>query len=421
MTERIGYLVPEFPSQTHTFFWREICALEKAGVEPVLLSTRSPGSRIARHSWSESAAKRTTYLAPASPIELIMAAGPAAFQVFRLATDRIPPGDRKDVLKAVLPLVPFACRLRRISRKLGLTHIHVHSCARSAVLAWLAHRMGGVPYSLTLHGTLRYYGPAQATKWQDAAFATVVTKKLEQEVRDTLAEVNLPPIYIAPMGVDTDYFTREAAYQGPTPGKTLRVFSCGRLSAGKGHADMVRAVSMLANSGLRIRLEIAGEDGSGGTGYRQELERVIEEVDASGLVKLLGSVGEHEVRDKLRSADLFALASHDEAVGVAYMEAMSCGLPVVGTDVGGVSELVLHGKNGLLVEPREPEQIALAIRTLAEHPEMARKLGKAARETVKNGFGSNRSAEVLIEALRTYQQRTVVRKSSRSGHSRRLA
>ena len=64
MSSPIGYLVPEFPSQTHTFFWREICALRARGADVRLFSTRRPAPEACRHAFAEEAARETRYLVP---------------------------------------------------------------------------------------------------------------------------------------------------------------------------------------------------------------------------------------------------------------------------------------------------------------------------------------------------------------------
>ena len=64
MSCRIGYLVPEFPGQTHTFFWREVNALEAKGIEVDFVSTRRPPSGLISHAWAALAIQRTVYLAP---------------------------------------------------------------------------------------------------------------------------------------------------------------------------------------------------------------------------------------------------------------------------------------------------------------------------------------------------------------------
>ena len=170
------------------------------------------------------------------------------------------------------------------------------------------------------------------------------------------------------MGVDLSVFKRRKAYEPWTGESPLRLFSCGRLNYVKGHQDIIRAVSILRQSGMNVYLEIAGEDDLGGTGFRSELESLIAHDKLVDNVVLLGAVPEERVFEGLQSAHLFVLASHREPLGVAIMEAMSCGTPVIATNRGGVPELIDHGVDGYLVPPQDNKILAEAIRYLAQDP-----------------------------------------------------
>ncbi|HZN97889.1 MAG TPA: glycosyltransferase family 4 protein, partial [Gemmatimonadales bacterium] len=83
-----------------------------------------------------------------------------------------------------------------------------------------------------------------------------------------------------------------------------------------------------------------------------------------------GSLDRAGVARRYREADLFTLPSSAEAFGNVFAEALASGLPIVGSNVGGIPELVEHGVNGLLVTPGSPQTLAQAIRYLAEDPEL---------------------------------------------------
>src|SRR5262249_30234532 len=145
---------------------------------------------------------------------------------------------------------------------------------------------------------------------------------------------------IAPMGVDVSGFHRGIPYAPWEGGGPLSVFSCGRLNPCKGHADLIRAVQLVAGRGIDARLTIAGEDETGGDGYHRTLASLIEALGVGDRVQLLGAVSESRVRAELEQAHVFALASLAEPLGVAIMEAMAMSVPVVVTGAGGVPELV---------------------------------------------------------------------------------
>lgn len=290
-------------------------------------------------------------------------------------------------------------RLAALARHRGWTHIHAHSCADTAHVAMFASLLSGIPYSLTLHGRIADLGPNQREKWRHARFAIVITNTLWNEVRPVLAGSLPAAIEIAPMGVDLVHFSRRAPYEPWTGEGPLRIFSCGRLNPAKGHEELITAVELLRAKGLDVELSIAGEDEAGGIAYRRTLEAYIAARGLSHLVHLLGAISEVRMRDELERAHVFSLASHHEGLTVAIMEAMSMGLPVVVTGVGGIPELVLDGEDGCLVESRRPAQLADKIAEVARDPTLARRLGASARCKVEAEFGVGRSAAALADQV----------------------
>ena len=106
-----------------------------------------------------------------------------------------------------------------------------------------------------------------------------------------------------------------------------------------------------------------------------------------------------DLEHDLRHAAVFVYVTHSEGLGSAVLLAMSAGVPVVASKVGGLNEVIRHGENGLLVE-NEPPAIAAAIRELLDHPSQARKMGSAARRTVIERFTVERMVHRTIEVYR---------------------
>lgn len=396
----IGILVPQFPGQTHIFFWREIAALERRGAQVQLFSTRPPPPGLIAHAWSAEAAARCIYLMPPSAADLIR--GAAAFARPRL--HRLLGTDAPALRRDLALCLPAAFALRRRAAERGVAHVHVHSCGRAALIAALSRALGGPSYSLTLHGPMQDYGPGQRTKWRGARFGSVITRRLEGELRAALGE-DTPPLAVQPMGVEPARFARPEPYRPPEPGAPLRLFSCARLNRVKGHEEVLEAVALLRAEGRDVRLEIAGEDDAGGSGYRGTLEARRAALGLEGAVTLLGAVDEGVVRAKLHGAHAFVLASWAEPLGVAYMEAMAAGVPVIGTDAGGAPELIRNGTDGLLVPPRDVKALAAAIAGLAEDPGRAQRLARAGAQRVAEGFTSDRGAEMLLRMLAAHPAR----------------
>lgn len=409
---QIAYVIPEFPGQTHSFFWREIEALEAMGMTVSLISTRRPPSHVIPHSWAKAASARTFYLYPPS-------AADAARTVMRLPSlVRF----RRDILSSsprgmvkLAALLPFALKLKVHCQTHGIVHLHLGSAGNTAAIAALSRFLGGPPYSLTLHNPVVVFGPWQELKWNNAAFGAAIT----QDILDDLAAkygASLPEeMFVQPMGVDTDRFDRNHPYVPWRPGERLKIFSCGRLNRVKGHEDMVSALELLVSRGIDAEIGIAGEDDHGGAGYRKILEKAIAKSDVSDRVNLLGAVDEATIVERLNGAHLFVLASFSEPLGVAYMEAMSCGIPTIGTRAGGVPLLIEDGVNGVLVPPRDPEALARAIEAVTVDPARADKLGREARETAVARFRATIGAERIYRAIEAWHARP------HAGSSRALA
>jgi glycosyltransferase involved in cell wall biosynthesis len=226
-----------------------------------------------------------------------------------------------------------------------------------------------------------------------------MSQAMLDEVRRELGAALPASVEIAALGVDTGLFRRPTAYEPWQPGETCRIYSCGRLNPVKGHVYLIEALLELRRRGVPAILEIAGEDEQGGRGYRREFEQFIAERAAGDFVRLLGAVSEGQSRECMARAHVFALASLDEGVSVAVMEAMSMELPTVCTRVGGMHELVDSGVDALLVPAREPGALADALFGLLQEPERALRLGKQARLKVVSRFDHRIGAQVLVRRL----------------------
>src|SRR3977135_524346 len=213
---RIAYLIPEFPGQTHMFFWRERAALRQIGITAYLVSTRRPRRAIISHDWANQAHSETFYLADIGLRDFLQVGvqfirlGPKTWiKAVKAAADGCPPQKFLSNLALMFVAVHLVCWMR--AKK--LYHIHSHSCADSALIALLANRLGDISYSLTLHGNLHDYGKQQNVKWRHASFAITITQKLYNQIQRDLSQDVPRNIGLAPMGVDPAVFKRTNAYK----------------------------------------------------------------------------------------------------------------------------------------------------------------------------------------------------------------
>lgn len=166
--------------------------------------------------------------------------------------------------------------------------------------------------------------------------------------------------------------------------------TAGRLAPVKGITFLLRAFRLLRAEFPEVRLEIAGEGP-----LREELQA---EASALGLQDRVAFLGwRKDLLAVLQGWDIYVQPSLLEAFGVAALEAMATGLPLVGTAAGGLPELIADGKTGLLVPPRDPEALAEAIRRLLLNPAQARDMGVAGRERAVKYFSVERMVAQIAE------------------------
>lgn len=168
---------------------------------------------------------------------------------------------------------------------------------------------------------------------------------------------------------------------------SLTVGTAARLVPLKGLAYLVEAIASLRTE-FSVRLQIAGDGPE-----REALENLVSRLSLQDGVEFLG--WRPALQEVFSRWDVFALPSLEEGFGMAALEAMAAGLPVVATDVGGLPELVQHGKTGLLVKPGDASALAGALREFALNPRWAREMGTAAAEQAHSKFSAEQMAQSI--------------------------
>jgi glycosyltransferase involved in cell wall biosynthesis len=174
---------------------------------------------------------------------------------------------------------------------------------------------------------------------------------------------------------------------------TLLVGMVAILRFKKGHLDLLDAAVEVAKALPDVRFVLAGNGPQ-----RENLERAIAERGLQQRVHLLGL--RRDIPDVLRSLDLFVLPTHQEAFGTSFLEAQAMGVPVIGTDVGGVGEAVNQGVSGLLVPPHDPQALAAAILALGRDPQRRSAMSAAGRPWVLAEHSTGKMAERMLALYR---------------------
>jgi glycosyltransferase involved in cell wall biosynthesis len=167
--------------------------------------------------------------------------------------------------------------------------------------------------------------------------------------------------------------------------------SIGRLEARKGHGTLIKAMPLILQKVANAILLIAGHDP---WGYGEKLENMIHELKLDGKVKLMGF--QNDIPSFLHAIDVFAFASTSEGFGQVVIEAMAAGKPVIASRVAPLTEIVLDGQTGVLVESDNPEAFARAGVWLLQKAKEARRMGIEGQRHVSNQFNAKNMSDRIL-------------------------
>lgn len=167
----------------------------------------------------------------------------------------------------------------------------------------------------------------------------------------------------------------------------LVIGAIGRLEPRKGHDCLLYAIAELKKIVPGVSLLIAGHDP---WGYGKELQSLIEQLDLSREVRLVGF--QSDIAAFLGAIDIFAFATQSEGFGQVVIEAMAAGKPVVASKIAPLTEIIREGETGVLVSRDDPRAFADAIAWLFTHPDQAREMGKRGQARVYNHFSAGKMA-----------------------------
>jgi glycosyltransferase involved in cell wall biosynthesis len=167
------------------------------------------------------------------------------------------------------------------------------------------------------------------------------------------------------------------------------------LHRGKGHELILRALARLRPTLPDLRCRIIGE-GPDGT----LLQGLAEELGVRSQVEFVGRQTRPEVAAAMRRCSVFVLPSRNEGLGCVYLEAMSCGKPVIGCRSQGIEELIDHGGNGWLISVDDLEELVAGLSVLLASAELRARIGEAARQTILEKLTLAHQAELLERIYR---------------------
>ena len=302
--------------------------------------------------------------------------------------------------------VTSALKLAQFVRQNQIEIVHAHLARDYPLAAFAARRAGGARLILTRHVL---FPLSRIHKILLRRVARVIA--VSQAVADGLVEQDIfdkDKIVLIHNGVDIDRFAKTSednAAERPQPGARLSVGTIGELAPIKGQENFLRAAALVSSRRDDVAFIIAGEDKSSTGENRRLLERMIDELDLRQRVRIMGWAD--DIVELLRTFDVFVSASLSESFGIAMVEAMASGVPVVATMTPGAREIIDADKTGLLAPIGDAEALADAICELLDDPAKRERLAADARRMVSERFSLDqmvaRTEQVYPEVLKRRQ------------------
>lgn len=396
----ILYVVERFPSKTEYFILNEILEIERRGFDVMIAAKKYDHdlgidvlhlkNKIIYLNSSLALARSFLYVMWFYPIRL------ASFFYQQFMGKGRPPGKILPRLQKIVHAADFVYQLR--NRKPD--HIHAHFLFWPSKIAICMSQLFVRPLSLTAHARDIYSNDTQTIQYELRQAKIVFTctaynkKYLANMMRPSIR--GLHHIY---HGIDL----RQWPFRGENKKigkKKIQVLSIGRLVEKKGFLDLLVAIKELNSISQKYSCVIVG-DGP----LRPKLDEYISLNNLTETVCLINPMEQHLLKNLYDSSDMFVLpcvkAADGDMDGLpnVIVEAMATGLPVIGTEISGIPELIEHRKTGILVKPHSTRELCNAIAELAENVSLRTELSVNGRKKIEEYFAIESSTARMVGYL----------------------
>lgn len=277
--------------------------------------------------------------------------------------------------------------------------IHAHMAIPVGFSAMLLNKIYKVPLVVTIHGqdfqyTIQKNEACRRNEFKVLSFSDsiiTVSNKLKNIVKSEsfINKVSVINNGINPEELDLD--DNECRYIN-----SRVLLSVASLIKTKGIDINLKAVSKLIKKYPDIKYYVIG-----GGEEEANLKNLAEELHIKDSVVFLGRLPHKEVMKYMGKSSIFVLPSWQEGFGIVYIEAMAHGKPVVAVRGEGIEDVIVHGENGFLVEPRDVDDVVKVLDFILENAEKAAEIGVNARKIVMNNYTWQRNAEKTIDIYKS--------------------
>lgn len=300
--------------------------------------------------------------------------------------------------------------LARRFREDGMDMIYAPWPRGTATAARVAAQLAGIPYAVAVRGdNLAPADPDLADKLREALFVRV-NNAADQERTEAFAngEARGKTHLVYNCLTLTGGATCPARLQMP-----VRLLALGRFDVTKGFDVLLRACDILAQRQQQFTLTLAGGGGHlFGLGKEEKrLQTLRSQLGLENRVQFPGLISHNELPRLLMAHDIFVApcvihaSGRRDGIPNTVIEALSCGMPVVSSNIHALPEVVRNGETGLTVPPSNPEALADAIQWFMEHPDEARRMGRQGQELVRKMFDPETNSRSLAELFSTHHAR----------------
>ena len=300
--------------------------------------------------------------------------------------------------------------LARHFREDGMDMIYAPWPRGTATAARVASQLADIPYAVAVRGdNLAPADPDLADKLREALFVRV-NNAADQERTEAFAngEARGKTHLVYNCLTLSGETTCPARLQMP-----MRLLALGRFDVTKGFDVLLRACDILAQRQQQFTLTLAGGGGHlFGLGKEEKrLQTLRSQLGLENRVQFPGLVSHNELPRLLMAHDIFVApcvihaSGRRDGIPNTVIEALSCGMPVVSSNIHALPEVVRNGETGLTVPPNDPEALADAIQWCMEHPEEARQMGRQGQELVRKMFDPETNSRALAELFSAHHAR----------------
>jgi len=292
--------------------------------------------------------------------------------------------------------------ITELIRKNNIDHIHAHWGSTTATMAHIISKLSGIPWSFTLHRWDIKENNMLEEKVKSSKFVRCISENGKNELLEIIGTNFKNKIKVIHMGVKIPINVDKVNNDEK---KYFRIITPADLLAVKGHKYLIEACSILIEEGIKNFECIFYGKGL----IKNKLKELIRKKLLNNYIKLPGMIPHEKLMGiyKSKKVDIVILPSvntkngEHEGIPVALMEAMAYSIPVISTNAGGIPEL-LSDKAGVIVEEKNSQQLAIAIKKFIKNRNFREKIGRQGHERVCKKFNIKKNTEKLLELFEYY-------------------